>query len=175
MDNEALGWNWENAVSVFVSGLFYLVCFLGTVSKKKKKSREDPASCIKSCAKLSFSSLSGNLLCSPLNYSRHCLLDIFFALVFQWVHMSMEWKKVQSPNTSEKLFFFKRVLPSLFSHMYTELSVGFGFCMFLVNRQMMRVLISSVTIQADAPHCPNSFPRPCCSPQVNNWVNFLEL
>lgn len=36
MDNEALGWNWENAISVFVSGLFYLVCFLGTVSKKKK-------------------------------------------------------------------------------------------------------------------------------------------
>lgn len=76
MDNEALGWNWENAVSVFVSELFYLVCFLGTVSKNKT-SRENPASCIKSCAKLSFSFLSGSLLCSPLNYSRRCLLDMF--------------------------------------------------------------------------------------------------
>lgn len=83
--------------------------------------------------------------------------------------MSMGWKKVQSPNTSEKLFFCKHVLPSLFSHMCTELSVGFGFCVFLVNLQTMRILISSVTVQTDAPHCPNSFPRPCWSEQLGKF------
>lgn len=80
MDNEPRVWNWENAVSVFVSGLFYLVCFLGTLSNTKHQEKILPKSGIKSFAKLSFSSLSGNLICSPcspLNYSRQCLLDIF--------------------------------------------------------------------------------------------------